>query len=114
MIMAPHSCRAAVLRTAHQLLYRVRILVQEGVVMPSDLETTELLTLTAQIVSAHVSSNSVGADALPELITDVYRAMAGLGTEAPAPAERPQPAVPIKKSIFPDYIVCLEDGKKLK
>ncbi len=83
-------------------------------VIPGDLEATELLTLTAQIVSAHVSSNSVGADALPDLIIDVYRAMAGLGAEPAAPAERPQPAVPIKKSIFPDFIVCLEDGKKLK
>jgi predicted transcriptional regulator len=40
--------------------------------------------------------------------------MSGLGAAAPAPTERPQPAVPIKKSVFPDYIVCLEDGKKLK
>lgn len=74
----------------------------------------DILTLTATIVSAHVASNSVPPDALPGLIRDVHRTVAMLSA-GPAPApERPQPAVPVKKSIFPDYIVCLEDGKKLK
>ncbi len=83
--------------------------------MPDDIDNSEILALTVEIVSAHVSSNSVGAEALPDLIREVYRAMAGLGaTPAPVLAERPQPAVPIKRSVFPDYIVCLEDGKKLK
>ncbi len=82
--------------------------------MTEDEAAFDVLALTAQIVSAHVASNSVPPDALPALIRDVHRTVAALGG-APAPvAERPQPAVPIKKSVFPDYIVCLEDGKKLK
>ncbi|HWA79993.1 MAG TPA: MucR family transcriptional regulator, partial [Acetobacteraceae bacterium] len=73
----------------------------------------DVLGLTAQIVSAHVSNNSVSPDALLALIQDVYRTLAGVGKEA-APVEKPQPAVPVKRSVFPDYIICLEDGKKLK
>ncbi|MBB5691672.1 MucR family transcriptional regulator [Roseomonas alkaliterrae] len=76
----------------------------------------EILGLTAQIVSAHVSHNPVPAADLPGLIQEVFRTLAGVGA-APAQAaapEKPQPAVPIKKSITPDYLVCLEDGKKLK
>ena len=73
----------------------------------------DVLGLTAQIVSAHVSNNSVTPDALPALIQDVYRTLAGVGRE-PAALEKPQSAVPVKKSVFPDYLVCLEDGKKLK
>jgi len=75
----------------------------------------ELLGLTAQIVSAHCSNNQVEAGALPALIHQVFQALAGAGTpEASAKDEpAPQPAVPVKKSVFPDYIVCLEDGKKL-
>ncbi|MBV9782501.1 MAG: MucR family transcriptional regulator [Acidisphaera sp.] len=74
---------------------------------------SDVLGLTAQIVSAHVSNNSVTMDALPLLIQDVYRTLAGVGKE-PMQPEKPQPAVPVKKSVFPDHIVCLEDGKKLK
>src|SRR5262249_30214492 len=59
------------------------------------------------------SNNSVAPDALPSLIQDVYKTLAGIGKEPAAP-ERPEPAVPVKKSIFADHIVCLEDGKKLK
>jgi predicted transcriptional regulator len=73
----------------------------------------DVLGLTAQIVSAHVSNNSVTIDALPSLIQDVYRTLASVGRE-PSQPEKPQPAVPVKKSIFADYIICLEDGKKLK
>ena len=72
-----------------------------------------VLALTAQIVSAHVSNNSVTADALPRLIQEVFSALSGTGKE-PLPPEKPQPAVPVRRSVFPDYIVCLEDGKKLK
>ena len=72
-----------------------------------------VLGLTAQIVSAHVSNNSVSPDALPSLIQEVYKTLAGVGNERTEP-ERPQPAVPVKKSVFADHIVCLEDGKKLK
>lgn len=72
-----------------------------------------VLGFTAQIVSAHVSNNTVSRDALPELIQQVFATLMSAGTEQPEP-ERLQPAVPIKKSVFPEYIVCLEDGKKLK
>lgn len=72
-----------------------------------------ILELTAEIVSAHVSNNSVPLSELPGLIQEVYRTLSAVGRGAPAP-DKPQPAVPIKKSVFPDYIICLEDGKKLK
>jgi predicted transcriptional regulator len=81
--------------------------------MTEDLTNTDVLGLTAQIVSAHVSNNSVNADALPSLIQDVYRTLANVGRD-PVPTDRPQPAVPVKRSVFPDHIICLEDGKKLK
>jgi len=81
--------------------------------MSDNSTTSDVLGLTAQIVSAHVSNNSVTPDALPSLIQDVYRTLAGVGKETPQP-DKPQPAVPVKKSVFPDHIVCLEDGKKLK
>ncbi|MGH7044710.1 MAG: MucR family transcriptional regulator [Acetobacteraceae bacterium] len=75
--------------------------------------TINVLGLTAQIVSAHVSNNPIAPDALPALIQDVYRTLIAIGRE-PAVPERPQPAVPVKKSVFAEYIVCLEDGKQLK
>ncbi len=81
--------------------------------MSEDLTNTDVLGLTAQIVSAHVSNNSVNADALPSLIQDVYRTLANVGRD-PVQTDRPQPAVPVKRSVFPDHIICLEDGKKLK
>ena len=81
--------------------------------MTEQAETADVLGLTAQIVSAHVSNNAIGAEALPSLIQDVYRTLAGVGKEQVLP-DKQQPAVPIKKSVFPDFIVCLEDGKKLK
>lgn len=74
-----------------------------------------LITLTAEIVAAHVSNNSVAVSDLPELIHNVHGALSGLGEGQPAPAAtKAEPAVPVKQSIKPDYIVCLEDGKKLK
>jgi predicted transcriptional regulator len=81
--------------------------------MPDTTPNSNVLGLTAQIVSAHVSNNTVNPDSLPSLIQEVYKTLAGIGKEPVSP-ERPQPAVPVKKSILPDYIVCLEDGKKLK
>jgi predicted transcriptional regulator len=72
-----------------------------------------LLQLTAQIVSAHVSNNSIQAEGLPALIQSVFNTLGETAVIAP-PAEKPEPAVPVKRSIFPDYIICLEDGKKLK
>jgi len=73
----------------------------------------DLLTLTAEIVSAHVANNTIAVGDLPALIQEVYRTLGSVGN-APAAPERPQPAVPVKKSVQPDYIICLEDGKKLK
>jgi len=81
--------------------------------MQADGSESNLLELTAEIVSAHVSNNSVPLSDLPGLIQQVYATLASVG-KVPPPAEKPQPAVPIKKSIHPDYIICLEDGKKLK
>ncbi len=73
-----------------------------------------ILGLTAQIVSAHAANNEVNASALPSAIRTVYDTLANIGDAPAAPAERAQPAVPIRKSVFPDFIVCLEDGKRLK
>jgi predicted transcriptional regulator len=72
-----------------------------------------VLRLTAQIVSAHVEHNPVQADALPSLIEKVYRTLRDVG-QAPVEPAKPVPAVPVKQSVKPDFIVCLEDGKKLK
>lgn len=72
-----------------------------------------ILELTAEIVSAHVSNNSVPLAELPGLIQEVYKTLSAVGRGVPS-QEKPQPAVPVKKSVFPDYIICLEDGKKLK
>jgi predicted transcriptional regulator len=73
-----------------------------------------LITLTSDIVAAHVSNNSVAVDDIATLISNVYGALAGLG-QVVAPVEvAPEPAVSIRASIKPDHIVCLEDGKKLK
>src|ERR1700712_3582202 len=79
----------------------------------SDQIGTGILELTAKIVSAHISKNQVGTNTLPSLIQSVYRSLSTAGDAEPAPAIQ-APAVPIKKSVFPNYIVCLEDGKKLK
>jgi predicted transcriptional regulator len=76
--------------------------------------SNELLSLTTEIVAAHVSNNTVAVTDLPQLIEQVYRTLANVGVEPVPAVERPQPAVPIKKSVTPDYIICLEDGKKLK
>lgn len=73
-----------------------------------------LITLTSDIVAAHVSNNNVDVEAVPALITNVYQALAGLGEETVVEEVRPEPAVSIRASVKPDYIVCLEDGKKLK
>ncbi len=76
--------------------------------------TETIITLTADIVAAHVSNNSVAVSDLPTLIANVHNALSGLGGRAPAPEVRAEPAVSIRASIKPDYIVCLDDGKKLK
>ena len=75
----------------------------------------ELLKMTAQVVSSYVSNNMVAAGQIPEVIKAVYSTLSGLdGSEAGQKANGQKPAVPIKKSITPEYIVCLEDGKRLK
>jgi len=79
-----------------------------------DTEDQDLLAQTVEIVSSYVSNNTVAVGDLPRLIEDTYAALRSQGTEDAIDPERPKPAVPIKKSIAPDYIVCLEDGKKLK
>src|SRR3954465_7092410 len=83
--------------------------------MSEEPPAADLLGLTAEIVAAHVSNNPVSLADLPNLIQEVYRTLAAVGQPAAKPQpERPQPAVPVKKSITPEYLICLEDGKKLK
>ena len=81
--------------------------------MTDEQDRPRLLGFAAQIVSAHVSKNAVSAQELSPLIERVYEALRRAGAETIEP-ERPEPAAPIKKSVFPDYLICLEDGKKLK
>jgi predicted transcriptional regulator len=82
----------------------------------AELESMEdtLLTLTADIVAAHVSNNSVAVNDLPNLIQNVHAALSGISGNGAATEPKPEPKVSIRASIKPDYIVCLEDGKKLK
>lgn len=80
-------------------------------------DQTELLaTLTADIVSAHVANNAVSISDMPSMIENVHGALAKIisGEAQDKPEERKEPAVPIRSSIKPDFIVCLEDGKRLK
>ncbi len=79
----------------------------------SEMQET-FITLTADIVAAHVSNNSVAVNDLPTLISNVHTALASLGTPSVPVVEKQEPAVSIRSSIKPDYVVCLEDGKKLK
>jgi len=81
--------------------------------MTEKMENTEALELTTEIVASYVSNNSVSIGDLPTVILEVYKTLTGLGTQAVQP-ERPKPAVAIKKSVTPDFIICLEDGKQLK
>lgn len=78
------------------------------------LDRSELLSLTTEIVSSHVSNNAVNQTDLTTMIETVFRTLEGLSGPTEEPVEELKPAVPIKKSITDDYIVCLEDGKKLK
>ncbi len=73
-----------------------------------------LITLTSDIVAAHVANNNVAVDEVPSLIANVYGALSGLGETAPAVEAKPEPAVSIRSSVKPDYVVCLECGKKMK
>ncbi|MAN66346.1 MucR family transcriptional regulator [Hyphomonas sp.] len=80
----------------------------------SEYETSDLLDMTAEIVSSYVSNNQVEADALPQLIRNIFETVSGLADAVEPVVETQDPAVPISKSILPDYLVCLEDGRKLK
>jgi predicted transcriptional regulator len=75
-------------------------------------DTEALVTLTADIVAAHVSNNSVAISDIPLVIRSVHEALAGLSSQAEPEPEPQQPAVSIRASVKPDYLVCLEDGKK--
>ena len=75
----------------------------------------DLIDLSTEIVSAYVSHNALSVTDLPKLIADVHSALRGLRSATPPePAEELKPAVPVKKSIAADYLICLEDGKKFK
>jgi predicted transcriptional regulator len=82
--------------------------------MSTEAEGVDLLGLTAEIVAAHVSNNTVSVEELPILINHVYRSLSSIGQPIEIAPEKPQPAVPVKRSVHPDYIICLEDGKRLK
>ncbi len=78
-------------------------------------QKSEVIEMTADIVSAYVGNNSVTAADLPNLIQSVHRALAGISTGGEVVEAAPkEPAVPIRRSITPDYLVCLEDGRKFK
>jgi predicted transcriptional regulator len=83
--------------------------------MTDNVENNEMLiTLTADIVAAHVSNNSVAVSDLPMLISNVHSALTGLSGTVAVAGPPPEPAVPVRNSVKKDYIICLEDGKKLK
>ncbi|MCB1530058.1 MAG: MucR family transcriptional regulator [Rhodospirillales bacterium] len=82
--------------------------------MPDKPSQTEILALTADIVAAHVSNNAVETEDISGLIEQVFRTLSRMGSEGNANRDHLQPALPIEKSVTPDYLVCLEDGKKLK
>jgi MucR family transcriptional regulator, transcriptional regulator of exopolysaccharide biosynthesis len=89
--------------------------LKESLEAMSEASTQNYIELAADIVSAYVSNNSVPVSDLPGLINDVHAALLRVTTgAAPTVTEAPKPAVPIKKSITNDYIICLEDGKQFK
>ncbi|MCW2242573.1 MucR family transcriptional regulator [Azospirillum canadense] len=77
------------------------------------MEREKLVALTAEIVASYVSANRVASSDIPLVVNEVFNALAGTG-QPKVEAVKPDPAVPVKRSVTPDYIVCLEDGKKLK
>jgi predicted transcriptional regulator len=83
--------------------------------MNDNLHNTDTIELTADVISAYVSNNPVPVSELPSLIAQIHQSLNGLANgQATTPEEKLAPAVPIKKSITPEYIVCLDDGKKFK
>lgn len=73
-----------------------------------------IIGITAEVVAAHVANNSVAISDVPKLIESVHAAFSGLGSAVAAPTVKQEPAVAIRNSVKPDYIICLEDGRKLK
>ncbi len=87
-------------------------MVEEGTTV---IDRTEMLRMAADIVAAYVSNNTVPANQVPEIISAVFNSLIGVDGARPEQAAEPaKPAVSIRRSVTPDYIVCLEDGKKLK
>ncbi len=84
-----------------------------AITMPTNNDSNELLGLTEKIVSSHVSNNAVSSADLPDLIKTVYAALGNVKTAGEAPPT-PEPAVPIKRSVTPNFVICLEDGRKMK
>jgi len=82
--------------------------------MAESISREELLALTSEIVSSYVANNTLPSHEISGVIEQVFKTLSNVGTESALHADRPKPAVPIKKSVMPDHIVCLEDGKKLK
>jgi predicted transcriptional regulator len=82
--------------------------------MEMKMESSDLIALTADVVSSHVSNNNVANAELPTLIANVYAALLKVAAPAEPEVAKTEPAVPIRSSVKHDYIVCLEDGKKLK
>jgi len=82
--------------------------------MVDTVDRENLLSLTSDIVSSHVANNTVAVNDVPQLIQNVFSALSALGKSGEPEKPKQDPAVPIRSSVKPDYIVCLEDGKKLK
>lgn len=80
----------------------------------TDPEDIDALEMTVEIVSSYVANNSLQSSQLPELIRSIHATITSLSSTAPAPAEPLEPAVPVNKSVTAEYLVCLEDGAKLK
>tara|TARA_R110002110_G_scaffold414147_2_gene643315 strand:- start:37984 stop:38400 length:417 start_codon:yes stop_codon:yes gene_type:complete len=81
---------------------------------PENLSRDELLRMTTQVVSAYVGNNPIQETQISDVIQSVYGSLEGLGSNAASVQTKQKPAVPVKRSITPDHIICLEDGKKLK
>lgn len=82
--------------------------------MSDQVSREELLALTSEIVSSYVANNTLSASDIPVVIEQVFKTLSNVGGENGSMIDRPKPAVPIKKSVTEDYIICLEDGKQLK
>jgi predicted transcriptional regulator len=88
--------------------------LKEVVNLMSEFEKSELVAYAVDVVTAYVSNNTVSASELPQLISSVHGALTATFAPAPVAAEKPVPAVPVKKSITPDYLISLEDGRRYK